>query len=138
MENTVFEFLKMITEFDCHIIVALNKEFELEKSSVYWPTSSDPVRVFEMDDLKFVIEHVKPDEDDLNDTPGSHITKSFFEITEYKHSSATKMDIVLFMYNEFWLENTVPKSRKNIIDLVCQVQKETANFDQTRIVVHGQ
>ena len=56
MFNTVFEFWKMITEYDCNILVCLNKDFEFETESVYWPTVEEPVKTFECEDLKFVIQ----------------------------------------------------------------------------------
>jgi protein tyrosine phosphatase len=55
MANTLFEFWKMASEYECHIIVSLNKEFQLEKESVYWPTVDVPKKVYEMDDLKYTV-----------------------------------------------------------------------------------
>lgn len=85
MANTVFEFWKMITEYNCSIIVALNKEFESETESVYWPTDQEPVRNCELEDTKFVIQLLKPAKGSADDTILSDfITKREFEIIEHK------------------------------------------------------
>ena len=54
MANTVFEFWKMVTEYDANIIVGLNKEYGEEEEG-YWPAGGEQVREFECEDLKFVV-----------------------------------------------------------------------------------
>ena len=55
-----------------------------ETESVYWPTIEEPVQVCEVDDLKYVIELVKPVSS--TDSDKQLILKQEFEITEYKVS----------------------------------------------------
>lgn len=54
MQHTEFEFWKMITEYSCKIIIALNKN--LENEFVYWPTDLHPVRHCQFESVKFVIQ----------------------------------------------------------------------------------
>ena len=81
MASTLFEFWKMITEWECCVVVALNKEFEKEKESVYWPDESEPVRSWELEDMKFVVQLVKSKEDE-----SKSFTRREFEIVSHKVS----------------------------------------------------
>lgn len=83
MQTTEFEFWKMITEYDCNVIVALNKDFELEKESVYWPSEDKPIRHCEYDDVKFVIQIIAGSSSN-SELSNELITKREFEIVEYK------------------------------------------------------
>lgn len=132
MENTVFEFIKMLAEFDCRLIVSLNKEFELEKQSVYWPNELDPVRIYEADDQRFVLTYVSSAQ-----SGEAHWVRTEFEIAEHKHSITNKFNVVHLMYNEYWPENGAPKSRKSLFDLVVLASKEAADMEHTRLVVHA-
>ena len=64
MSNTKFEFWKMIVEYECSVIVSLNKDYEMEMENVYWPTLDNPVQICEVDDLRYVVELVKSTNND--------------------------------------------------------------------------
>lgn len=81
MEHTEFEFWKMITEYNCKIIVALNKN--LEKEFVYWPNDLQSTRNCQFDSVKFVIQLVNSEEGLFN----GMITKREFELVEHKVKS---------------------------------------------------
>ena len=81
MPNTVFEFWKMITECECNMIVSLNKEFEADGDSVYWPGEHELVRQFQCEDLRFVVQLVS-----THAVTATHYTTREFEITEHKVS----------------------------------------------------
>ena len=49
-----------------------------------------------------------------------------------------KSKVILYIFNEQWLEDRAPKSRSAFIDLVCQVQKTVAADENSRIAVHAQ
>ncbi|CAF1007134.1 unnamed protein product [Brachionus calyciflorus] len=134
MQHTEFEFWKMITEYECNLIVALNKD--LDNEFVYWPTDEQPIRNCESDGVKFVIQLVKNTANhnqDLNNL----ITKREFEIIEQKYSGKNKMNATHFVLNENWLEDKAPKNKSCILDLVGQVQKTAAKYDKSRIAVHA-
>lgn len=82
MQNTVFEFWKMITEYDANIIVSLNKDFEEEVESCYWPTESEMVREFECEDLKFTVRLVMSSIS--NGAVDQSVTVREFQVTEQK------------------------------------------------------
>ena len=55
MNNTVFEFWKMISEQNCQIVVCLNQEYLKEVSqSLYFPLDNE-TKTIELEDLKFSI-----------------------------------------------------------------------------------
>lgn len=140
MANTQFEFWKMVMEYECNVIVALNKDFESEKESVYWPTDENPIVISEVDDHKYIIQLAKPVESGQNDDMqinSQHIIKRVFEITEHKYSSQSKMNVTHFMYNESWPEDRAPQNRSAFIDLVSLVQKTAAKQQRSCTVVHA-
>ena len=139
MFNTVFEFWKMITEYDCNIVVCLNKDFEFETESIYWPTAEEPVKTFECEDLKFVVQLAKTNKISTDDlVNGQYMTKRELEVTEFKYGSITKVNVTHFMYNEIWPEDRAPLSRTAFLDLVGQVQKTAAKNERSNIAVHAQ
>ena len=83
LPDTTFEFWKMIAEYDCNVIVALNKDFE--KESVYWPSEQSPVVISEVDDHKFIVQLVKTvDSKGAKLADEEFLTRRQFEITETK------------------------------------------------------
>jgi protein tyrosine phosphatase len=132
LPHTVFEFWKMVVEYDCKIIVSLNRDFQMEVESVYWPTKDSPVRISECEDIKFVIRLL-----DTQTFLDNSIIKREFEITEHAHSSSTKTVITHFVYNESWPENELPKDRSHFLDLVSKVQKLGEKNERSTVIVHS-
>jgi len=96
LPNTVFEFWKMVFEYECNVVVALNKDYE--KESAYWPNEKNPIVVSEVDDHKYVIQlinktPVKSDKEIVAKESEEFLTRRQFEITE------TKVDFkIIFLF----------------------------------------
>ncbi len=133
MANTVFEFWKMISEHDCHFIVALNSEFEKEVDSVYWPTETEKIKEFECEDLKLSIELISQ----IGDRNKPFSVREFV-VTEKKYDGSRKMNVTQFFYNETWPEDRLPATKAGFVDLVRQVYAKTNQVTNSCIVVHGQ
>ena len=139
LPNTTFEFWKMITECECNVVVALNKDYERDES-VYWPSEENPVVVSEVEEHKYVVQLIKTpakSDKEAKTTLNEFVTRRQFEITETKYSSTSKMIVTHFVYNEKWPEDTAPQQRANFISLVNQVQKAASEYNRTCVVVHA-
>jgi len=131
MANTVFEFWKMVCEYECSVIVGLNSEFEKEVDSVYWPTEAELVREFECEDLKLSVALV-------GQIRQQAVTVRELEVTEKKYDGSRKIKVTQFVYNQVWPEDQVPTSRVSFVDLVSQVYARANQQTNSCIVVHGQ
>ena len=88
MNNTVFEFWKMISEQNCQIVVCLNQEYLKEDSqSLYFPLDNE-TKTIELEDLKFSISTQKsPYENDFEIKNNGRIIEKEYEISETKVKS---------------------------------------------------
>ncbi len=132
----------MISEYNCQIIVCLNKDLLNDKKSIYWPTDDQPMKIFEFEDLKFSVTlmAVSGDQDDPPESINRNSTSILcreYEVIESKYSNTHKFKVTQFIFNEQWKENTVPKSHSIFLDLVGQVQKLNSKLDKAPIVVHA-
>ena len=90
MQNTIFEFWKMISEYNCQIIVCLNRDYLQEDQALYFPTDGDnKPKIFENEDLKFCISLIDNDyenTDPLSDSiiENNNIIKNVYEVIETK------------------------------------------------------
>jgi len=123
----------MISEHDCHFIVALNSEFEKEVDSVYWPTETEKIKEFECEDLKLSIELISQ----IGDRNKPFSVREFV-VTEKKYDGSRKMNVTQFFYNETWPEDRLPATKAGFVDLVRQVYAKTNQVTNSCIVVHGQ
>lgn len=135
MKHTVFEFWKMITEYDCNIIVSLNKDFESEFESIYWPSFSERVKEFECEDLKFTVELINPINSDIDGQP---VTLRELQVTEQKYDGSKTIRVTQFVYNEVWPEGRAPVNRESFLELIKQVQCQMNTLVHSRLVVHAQ
>jgi hypothetical protein len=85
MNNTIFEFWKMISEHNCQIIVSLNQDYIKEDpKSLYFPLDNQ-TKIIEVDDLKFSISIQKsPYENDLDSNNSGKIIEKEYEVIEIK------------------------------------------------------
>ena len=141
MPNTIFDFWKMISEYNCQIVVCLNKDLLNDDKSVYWPTDDEPAKIFQLEDLKFCVSLVNSGgEHDLSESIGRNsglILRRDYEVIENKYNSTHKFKVTQFIYNDEWKENTAPKKYSVFLDLVGQVQKLNIRLDRAPIVIHG-
>ncbi|RNA36674.1 receptor-type tyrosine- phosphatase epsilon isoform X1 [Brachionus plicatilis] len=137
MQHTEFEFWKMLTEYECRIIVTLNKSIQNE--FVYWPTEEQPIRNCECDCVKFVIQLVNgsSQSNQQNDSFNGMISRREFEIIEQKYSGTSKIYVTHFILNEEWPEDSIPSNKACILDLIGQVQKTGAKCERSRVAVHA-
>ena len=135
MKHTVFEFWKMITEYDCNVIVSLNKDFENELESVYWPSASELIKEFECEDLKFTVELISPINSVLD---GQSVTVRELQVTEQKYDGSRTIRVTQFVYNEQWPEGRAPQSKDSLIELIKQVHCQMNTLVRSRIAVHAQ
>ena len=112
---------------------------------MYWPTAAEPVRVFQVDELKYVVELAPPhtatsgDDDEPIQSSASFVRREF-DVTEHKYSSSStpKMRVVQFVFGDEWPENHVPADRASFLDFVCHVQRAAASLERCHLVVHAQ
>jgi protein tyrosine phosphatase len=87
MQNTIFEFWKMISEYNCQIIVSLNRNYSKEDGlSINFPLDDEKTKIFEFEDLKFCISVIDNENDDpLSDNiDNNSIIKKEYEVIETK------------------------------------------------------
>lgn len=87
----------MISEYNCQIIVCLNRDYLKEDpQSIYFPSNDEKTKIFENEDLKFCISIIDVndyDVDPLSDNiENNSIVRNVYEVIETKVS---KMFILL-------------------------------------------
>ena len=130
----------MISEYNCQIVVCLNKDLLNDNKSIYWPTDDEPAKLFQFEDLKFCVSLVGGAEQDLSDSlnPNSSvIIRREYEVIENKFNSTHKFKVTQFIFNKEWKENTAPQNYSEFLDFVGQVQKLYSRLDRVPIVVHA-
>jgi hypothetical protein len=92
-----FEYWKIISENNCHIIVCLNSFFN-EESNTYWPTHMNPLRIYEKNGKeKFVIKLLNTVNLYQQDSLLTPFLKHDFELIYYKVYFVFKF--ILFIYS---------------------------------------
>ena len=100
MQNTIFEFWKMISEYNCQIIVCLNKDyFQEDGKSRYFPLYEEKTKIFEADDLKFCVSLVENQYE--NDYNNSNVSKIDYEVIETKVNFFQKLKIFFHLTTFF-------------------------------------
>jgi hypothetical protein len=93
MNNTIFEFWKMISEYNCQIIVSLNRDYLKEDpQSIYFPLNGEKTKIFENEDLKFCVSIIDNDNDvdPLSDNiENNSIVRIIYEVIETKVGYST-------------------------------------------------